>query len=359
MTKRIPMAALLITVAFAGCDCGDDDDDVGDGGLGDASLDGASGGDGDNGGDGDGPRGPVGVGPDGGDLCEIIERGAEGVPPEVVILQDLSSSLIGEWQPLDDAMTQVASTFSTRMELGLVPFPTTYFKGDMDADRVDSNCDIGDGQVISPAIDQGDDVVAVYDAIVEDDMIGGTPTNAALDVARDLVLPRGPDDQAVPYFILVTDGEPNCMFTQNPGSQSSQMAQDAVTDRITALEGDGVDTYVVGYNFSGGILDTWAAAGGTDSAFEADNASQLVDALEAIAKGIAPCVYTLDSAVADPAFVRVRIDGETRLFGDDDGWSIDDDMATITLEGSACTTLRDGDDHTVEVTVECSEVGPE
>ena len=106
------------------------------------------------------------------------------------------------------------------------------------------------------ALGQGDAIVASYNRIVEAEMIGGTPTNAAMDVARDTLLPRDPDDESVPYIILVTDGDPNCLFSDEPGQTATDMDRMGVTERITALATDDVNTYVVGYNFTGGIGTT-------------------------------------------------------------------------------------------------------
>lgn len=296
------------------------------------------------------------VSPIEGPVCDSISRAPEGIPPEVLIVQDLSSSLDGRWQALDDAMTMVARMFDTKMELGLLPYPSTYFREASDPQRVSDDCGVDAGLVVEPALGTGDAIVAMYDRIMEDDLIGGTPTNAALDAARDVLLPRATNDQAAPYVILVTDGDPNCLVSATPGQNPTQGDRDGVTERIMGLAADGVRTFVVGYRFSGGILDTWAGAGQTGTAFEADDTAALLEAMATISAALAPCDYRLNAAAGDPAYVLVQVDGQQVNFQRDDGWVLSADGMTVTLQGAVCDTLRDGGAHTVDVTVVCEPV---
>lgn len=87
------------------------------------------------------------------------------------------------------------------------------------------------------------------------------------------------------YVILVTDGMPST----NADGSTSGTASDKLTkvaNAAAALKSEGVDTYVVGFALPYGVdpttLDVVAAAGGTETAFNASDSATLTSALNAI-----------------------------------------------------------------------------
>jgi hypothetical protein len=102
-------------------------------------------------------------------------------------------------------------------------------------------------------------------------------------------------------------------------------------------------------------MNGWAAAGGgLDKYVNVTNQQSLTTALTSIANAIVSCEYDLDSAPSNPSYVRVQIDGKSIKFGDPDGWTLT--SRHLTLQGTACSSLRDGQPHDLNVQVECEPV---
>jgi Mg-chelatase subunit ChlD len=309
----------------------------------------------DNGGRGNGTAGN-------GNICDSITLKASSTPPRVVFVQDLSSSMIGRWQPLDDAMVSIAQDYGERIQLGMIPFSSVYLDHFEEIEAAsdeaftdffsanDNDCDISDSSIILPKLDNADAVVAAYDKVIAARMVGGTPTYLVMEKTREVLIDQAPDDGSLGYAILVTDGEPNC-----PSPTGDSLTD--VETAILALAADNVDTYVVGYQYGGEVLDSWAAAGNTKGYYDAEDTSDLNAAISSILSGLVPCEYALSQAVEDPEFVRVTIDGTDRpLDNAADGWKLGPDQKTVILTGAACTDLRSDDTHTINVVVECEEV---
>ena len=295
----------------------------------------------------------------GGDICDSIQLNATSIPPRVVFVQDLSSSMQGQWQPLRTAMVSIADTYGDRLQLGMVPFSSTYLDyaeeirtgtDDWFADFFaanDDDCTVSDSSIILPALGNAEAVVDTYDAIVEERMVGGTPTYEAMEKAGEILLDGDPGDGSSAYVILVTDGEPNC------SSPSGDLIAD-VQDAISTLAGAGIDTYVVGYHYDGEALDDWAAAGNTTSYYDADDTTELDRAISGILTELVPCEYDLSAPVDDPRYVRVTIDGVDRAYDNEqDGWTLGADGRAVVLTGDACSDLRASGTHTIDVIVEC------
>jgi hypothetical protein len=295
-------------------------------------------------------------------VCDSIQLVANSIPPRVVFVQDLSSSMSSRWQPLDDAMVSIANQFGDRMQLGLIPFSSVYLDhvAEIRADNAeaftaffnahDNDCVISASSIVPPAPNNAAKVIAVYDAVDSARMVGGTPTYAAMEQARSVLVDQAPGDGSQGYAILVTDGEPNCT------SPTSNLIGD-VQVSIGNLAALGVNTYVVGYNYSGAALDQWARAGNTTSYYNASDATKLNAAMSQILIGLLPCEFSLSAPVEDPRFVRVTVDSRDRpLNNPTDGWVLGSDKQTITLVGSACGDLRTVGNHSINVVVECSEV---
>ncbi len=370
MTHRNVLGLFLVMLVCAGCGGGSssksgggDGGDDGDGANNTGNASGVPSVDIDAGGAGgrDGGGGE-------GNVCDSITLRTSSTPPRVVFVQDLSSSMIGQWQPLDDAMVAIANDFGDRLQLGMIPFSSVYLDNyediasgtddwfdDFFAAR-DNDCEISDSSIILPSLGNAETVIAAYDKVIEERMVGGTPTYLAMEKTREALIDQAPDDGSVGYAILVTDGEPNC-----PSSPTGDNLADVET-AIAELAADGVNTYVVGYRYGGAVLDDWAAAGETGSYYDAQDSSELSTAISSILTELVPCDYALSDTVADPTRVRVTIDGEDRALNDaEDGWTLGEDRRTIELSGAACEELRSDGNHTISVVVECDVVvvGPE
>lgn len=338
----------MSTLLGCGFDSGTSGDGVGGGGDG-------------QGDDGNGNGSGVDAGPND-NICETIALVADALPPRVMILQDLSSSLHNvsdadttRWDNLKAAMVQVVDTYDTEFALGLVPFSTTILDGGTN----DLDCTVNTAHVITPATGNASAIKSKVYGLFSASLVGGTPTHDALVEAKNVLVDQDPMDGSARIAILVTDGAPNCL--DGTGDTTSDANKTRVHDKIAELhDGHQIETYVVGYDVSGsliGTMDGWAGVGGTGTHYAANDTQTLLDQMATIRSALVPCDYTLESPVSDTGYVSVKIDGVGKAFGDTgDGWTLGADDKTITLEGAACATLRDGGAHDLEVTVECDRV---
>ena len=286
-------------------------------------------------------------------ICDSIALVAEALPPRVMILQDLSSSLTSNsrWDNMKPAMSQVVDTYNTEFALGLVPFSTTILDGGSD----DLDCTVNRSHVIAPAIGNAAAIKSKVYGLNASDLVGGTPTYDGLIAASEQLVGQDPGDGSGRVAILVTDGAPNCL--DGTGDSTSDANKERVRATIEGLFlNDAVTTYVVGYDLSGALqatMDGWAEAGGSGTSFAADNATALIQQMDTIKAALIPCEYTLNDEVVDPDYVSVKIDDNSHIYNDPNGWSLGADNKTITLGGSSCDLLRNGDAHDLAVTVEC------
>ncbi|MHB1846887.1 MAG: hypothetical protein ACYCWW_18865 [Deltaproteobacteria bacterium] len=238
---------------------------------------------------------------------------------------------------------------------------------------------------------------------------GGTPTAATLSIAVANDSHMSDPDPSVPkYVILVTDGLPNCDSSHPCGSEpwSDGVAHGCESVKVLATQGtnatpptgcvcsfgtcpdpsaknagatccpansplyclddqasinavaglkanQNITTYVVGlgYDYNNGtILDAMAAAGGTGTHLQANDPATLQSTLAKLLQSVTvSCKYTLDAPPANPALIEVTLDGQPLTQGDPNGYSfLPPDQ--ITLDGTACTTVTNGQQHDLEIT---------
>lgn len=187
---------------------------------------------------------------------------------------------------------------------------------------------------------------------------GDTPTGDSIDVvAATLMAFPEPGPKGI---VLATDGEPDTCEVPNPQTGQAEAiaaAQNAYTD--------GISTYIisVGNQVSEQHLQEMANAGvgklPTDMMdpapfYQALDSQQLVDAFQAIIAEFVSCEFTLNGEITgDPCDGTIEIDGQEIDCGVDwDATSSD----TIELLGDACELIKDGEDHTIEVTFPCGSV---
>jgi hypothetical protein len=215
---------------------------------------------------------------------------------------------------------------------------------------------------------------------------GGTPTAATFAS----LTPKLAALHDHTYVILATDGGPNCDadLTCGAGACTVNLDDDvsgctptgpncctslgygslscldstATILAVTALAKKGVPTYVIGVPGSepyASVLDQLAQAGGAARAEEpyyyaVDTTDQhaFYAALSKIAaKVTATCVLPLGMAPPDPALMNVYFDGKVVAQEGPDGWAYADD--TVTLLGTSCSEVLDGDVLDVRVVAGC------
>jgi Mg-chelatase subunit ChlD len=277
--------------------------------------------------------------------CFVQPVDTRGQAPELLILLDQSSSMDenGRWQPSVAAVSSLVDQYDQGIALGLSIFPAGKYLGI-------GFCDPGELDV-PMALDSAD---AIKTAMANAPAVGATPTMESLQRALTFLGPRNetaPDQPVKPpaYVLLVTDGVPTCGDLDGSGSAAA----------AGALAAAGIKVFVVGYQIEDtALMDRIAAAGGTERFYAVEQPEDLTAAFAAITKDVVRCDFDLATTdpSPDPTRVFVSVDGIQKNPNDPDGWVIDG--RRVTLQGAACTTLKDGGQHTVSAELRCEEVPP-
>jgi Mg-chelatase subunit ChlD len=292
-------------------------------------------------------------------ICSIIRLAPQTIYPEVMIAQDISGSMAGDrWQNTKAALVDVANTLDNRFRLGLYFFPKLKASAS-------NSCELeklpaGQYVNVAPALGNGTKIKTALDQLDGSPPYGGTPTAEALPIVRDYLKSHSTSPAGTPkYVILSTDGSPNCTPPTGDGdSTNDPVSQAATSTAIKGLRDDGVISYVIGYAIDSNlqsVMNGWAATGGGSAKYiNVTNQQSLSAALVSIANAIVSCEYQLDTTPSNPSYVRVQIDGQAVKFGDQNGWTMTGDR--LILQGTACSLLRDGQQHDLNVQVECEPV---
>ena len=322
-------------------------------------------------------------------VCQCAELPFAEAPPTLWFVLDRSSSMAADdkWGLLRNVVLDVVTRLGPRIEVAVAPFPR--------ADDGDDECTTGRIALTPrlgdrPAGRQGPTYDLVHSVLFSHEPTGGTPLTATLDAVAKAIAAR--TDGGKNVVVLTTDGAPNChagiaceaagcvpnieSFPHCPtggppsccdgtnGSPLNCLDDTGATASVRALKALGVDTYVLGVPGSEPyreLLGTLATEGGTAKsggtryyAATTSDTHAFSDELSSIAaKILATCSIQLTSAPADAGTVNVLIDG-TPIASGDAGWSLAGD--TVTLHGSACSTVLSGQALDVRVVVGCPTV---
>ncbi|MGD8861919.1 MAG: vWA domain-containing protein [Myxococcales bacterium] len=172
---------------------------------------------------------------------------------------------------------------------------------------------------------------------------GRTPLQTAVEQA-DMAL-SGATLEGPVSIVILTDGEPNCDTDPN-----------AVMSYVQGWADEGIKTYVVGLPGASGaamLLDELAVAGGTMGFIDPSDPAELEMRLRSIAQetiqaGFDSCNFDLTppAEVPDKLHLVVTENGTDqdvpRELGDDGGWSVTDDGASVELTGTLCDAATGG-----------------
>lgn len=248
-----------------------------------------------------------------------VPASAERCPndlPVLFVVQDKSGSMNQppdptntpnaptKWATARSVVPQLASQFANRFRFGVHMYPgqTSQF-----------NCTVG--STLAPVPSTSAQLQTVYQNAVAG---GGTPTAVSLDSTRAYLQSLGLTEPA--HVLLITDGLPNCNLSLNastcqattPGCQNNSCGlgakdcNDEVETRNAAarLLAAGYKVYVVGFGTSvtsgndKSVLDRIAQAGGTGSAYTANDQAGLTAVLNQIGFNAATCCKDVCSAGA-------------------------------------------------------------
>jgi hypothetical protein len=192
---------------------------------------------------------------------------------------------------------------------------------------------------------------AILRLIEETSPQGATPTGRALLEMERVARHVAPISRR--FFVLTTDGEPNC-----------GMDIDNVVQVLVRLRAElGIETFVLGIpgvpllgeTSIVPVINRLADAGGRprDGAtrfYAANNSMQIGSALDAIISVASGCSVQLSAGAVDGASMTVSLDGAPLERGRH--WVYDRrvDRRTVYLQGSACEAVREGRGRSLVVT---------
>ncbi|RDV37632.1 VWA domain-containing protein [Bradymonadaceae bacterium TMQ3] len=269
-------------------------------------------------------------------ICEEQTTEFERLDPNIYVVLDLSGSMgwgLGgsndnsrpnRWERATAGMNAVADELHDEMRFGVGSF-----SGGCDNSALTNRLAMGSHPSQS--------IKNAYNSLNPG---GGTPLDWALQnvINNDRVsAPSDPlDDQRVKAVLVITDGEPGC------GGVSGAV------EKIQALRSRGILTFVVGFAFSSNSLQQMAQAGGTNTFYEASNATQLADAVRDISNILVSCSYSLEDTPPDPNQIWVSVNG-TYLPGSDLSYNASDN--TLTLSEGACSQIRQIDAEALDLQI--------
>jgi hypothetical protein len=212
-------------------------------------------------------------------------------------------------------------------------------------------------------------VNALLTRVRSSELVGGTPTAAALDVAASGLTGSGPR-----AMVLATDGLPNCNASLNSAtcscpngncSNSLRCIDDANTlERLAAWSNAGIPTWVIGIgaDVTGSeLLDAMAVAGCRPAAsspkyLSALSSSELSAAFIDIRDELASCSFTSPSVPDDGGTLIVTLDGVAvpQDASGADGWTWNSETrGELSLRGSWCTKAIASTQKLLRVQVTC------
>lgn len=284
------------------------------------------------------------------DLFVVLDRSASMKDDSKGDDADPDAGRPSKWSQVIPALAEVISTADPSISWGLKTFPE---------DIAGSTAECQDASVtttidvpVAPA-NAALTATAVQNVSPEGN---GTPTAAAIDVARAYLQGLGTNDRK--YILLATDGEPSCSGTAGALDKSSSGAKTDAVTAVTASASAGVHTFVIGVatkSSATSTLNQLAVAGleprATSSAddpafYLASTQSELVAALQSIVSPIAStCFFELAHPPPDPTNVAVKV-GDAKApqdLGHADGWDYTDDShQDIQVYGSWCDRVTSG-----------------
>jgi hypothetical protein len=291
------------------------------------------------------------------DVCsEIVNDPSVTSDGRILLVVDKSGSMNErdqsgqtKWPIMRNALINITQALNATVEFGLMLFPQ------------DDQCGAGSLRVAVGA-NKADQIRNILN---NTSPAGGTPTQATMALARQVVQPLAADGRPI-AVVLATDGAPNCssgrIETQrsgicrctNAGDQGNcplSSCLDVETDgagpitEIGRIRDLGIRTFVIGVPGVEGfedVLNGMAVAGGTDRPsatkfYPANNQAELQASLDAITRRVLACRVDVGSSLADTSSIQVRVGDQvlTRDASRTNGWDVTG-ASSIELFGSAC-----------------------
>jgi hypothetical protein len=282
---------------------------------------------------------------------QTVPIGGTAVEPNIMLAIDRSGSMAdpadasgstSRWDALKGSLGMVLSQNAGKARWGLSLFPSGGYDDYCDAGQIDVPLALGNEAQVKAKVDAYSTEDVWY-------LEGGTPTGATMVAIKNAAVLT--DTTRPNFLVLMTDGEPNC---NSAGS---------VEPTIAALyaQATSVKTFVIGFGEFGQAanLNAWAVAGhtdrpGTTKYYQANSATELQAAFQAIVSGVASCSYQLQTAPDDPTLVAPFLDGDAVARDATNGFTYDAATQSIVFHGTACDTVRSGTVASIEFRYGCA-----
>lgn len=303
-----------------------------------------------------------------GDIClsETFDGDVTTIEPSIYIMLDASGSMADELEPdrprpwpidlAQDAIGDVADALNGTVRIGLGQYPFQQMSG--------STCTVNNR--LDVAMHSASAIKTAANAI---EAVGNTPTGYALNQILDQGLLDDPSDslntRRPKAAILITDGDPTVACDSGSPDNRRIVAQPEAVAAAQRLSNAGIPVYVVGF-ISGAEpekLNEIAIAGGTnapgnDNFYTANDAAQLTAAIQSITQQTVSCSYQVSHVPNDLDRVWVEIDSNPISEDPANGFTFDRFAGLVTLNGSACDTVRNAPNPTnvqIKVEITCLE----
>lgn len=331
---------------------------------------------------GDAGAKPPGCGKkDDGTSCDCVDVPLFADPPNIYLVLDRSGSMLDDdkWLHVRTTVGRVLRDVGPRANFGATVFPGL---SGISCGPTNEVMSVRPGD--PPSSTDGPTTSFLLNA-TNITPRGSTPTATALREVLGRVQPL----PGKTFIVLATDGGPNCgaeatcdlsLCIENienaPGCPPAGprncctrpgqcLDATATTDAVTALKTAGYPVFVIGIPGSaafGSLLDQLARAGGTalpgtPEYFRVDTAGDvelLATLRKVLAKIVATCSFPLTADPPDPNLVNVYLDEVVQPKDPVNGWKLDGKV--VTLLGSACTRVMNGDVLGVRVIAGCPSV---
>jgi hypothetical protein len=281
--------------------------------------------------------------------------------PTVLLLVDQSGSMnepfgtSDRWQTLRTALMDpnmgIVHTLQAQVRFGL-----TLFSGMDGAAPCPTLTNVAPMLNNFPPIDTAYPVPTT--AILDD-----TPTGESIDAAANIL--RGVMDPGPKVIVLATDGEPDTCATPDPQTpQAKEVAVKAAQDAFS----QGIFTFYISVgNEVSDVHATEMANVGQgfprndpmQRFYRANDQAALASAFATIVEGVRNCSFQLSGTVKNGDEVNgvVTLDGAIVPYNMPDGWILSS-PSTVLLQGKACATVKDKNDHKIKADFPCGSIIP-
>lgn len=265
------------------------------------------------------------------------------------------------WASLHHAIDATLTSFDTSLITGLSLFPSNAAT----LDYTPAACPVDDPLIVPLAATNAISILAALPPADATDLKGASPGAAAIAVATAEL--AAADPAFTRHIVYVSDGAANCRAGSDP-PDLFETFDDSLLDQVAAATAQKITTHVVGIAIpdlvtpavqdgepdnvnNHDLLNQLASLGGAplpgpDQFHAATRESDLLTALDAIARASRSCVVTLDPPPQFPDTTEINVNdihyGRAKVTdcAHEDGWHFLDDGVTAELCGLACRDFQ-------------------